>query len=1104
MTGVSADTTNVTILFTDLVGSTALSSRLSAEDADEMRRRHFSILRQSILKSGGTEVKNLGDGLMVVFNSASSALACCVSMQQGVDRDNNVRGHSMRLRVGLSGGEVNVENGDYFGDPVIEAARLCALSEPGQILSADLVRAMAGRRNRFASRSLGALSLKGLPDPIDVVEILWEPIDGTDIPLSSRLGVRPAVGAVGREAEISMINEAFKRVTEDGGRELVIVSGEAGLGKTTLVSEFARSAASTGALVLFGHCEEDLATPYQLFYEALDHYVTHAPEETLLEQAAVHGSELARLVPALSSRIPDLPPSRATDADTERFLLFASVVGLLSMLSAQRPVILVLEDLQWADQGSLLLLRHLAAAEQSTRVLVLGTFRDSDLAQASALRETLGVLRRHGNVHRIELKGLSDLDVITYMEVAAGRTLDDAEVPLAQAVYRETDGNPFFVSEVLRHLIETGTVSQDDNGRWSAQDLDQMTLPDSVREVIGGRVVRLGPDAGRVLSVASVIGRDFDLDLLAKATGATEDELLDTLDAATAVALIREVADASGRYSFAHALIQHTLYADLGRARRAQFHRRVAEALEELLVDKPDARIGELARHWTNATQPVNLFKAINYSQRAGDAALRALAPADALAYFVKALDLYAQSDVDDPMLRVDLMIGLGTAERQTGDPAFHATLIEAAHLAADLNETSRLVDACLATDRGFFSAIGAVDQQKVDILTIALERLTKDEPSRALVLATLCAELAVGTSLEDRLELAREALSIADAHGDDAVTVRVLNSLAFPLMVPQLCQDSLARSARAMTLAERVGDPVQIMFAAHWREEAAIMAGDVAELDRAMEIVRELVERLNQPVLRWTYLFTRAWRAMMAGDTDVADQFARESFQIGTDSGQPDAFVMYGGQLITIGLQRGTLGDLVEILHQMHVDAPDVGGAVSAALMLAHAEAGNLDAVRELLTEMSEKNFESPIDATWLTGMVWCADAAIALGEPEFVEAIFDRLVPWAELWPSNGAECESPVSQYLGALATCLGRYDEAESYFASAMVECERTGTKFFAARTNLLWGMMLGQRRLDDDLERARELLEVARELAATNHYANVERRAAAALEALDRA
>ncbi len=1101
MTGISAETMNVTILFTDLVGSTELSSRLSAEEADDLRRRHFSILRQSILKSGGTEVKNLGDGLMVAFNSASSALSCSVSMQQGVERDNNVRGRSMGLRIGLSGGEVNAENGDYFGDPVIEAARLCALSEPGQILSAELVRAMAGRRNRFASRPLGALSLKGLPEPIDVVEILWEPIDGTDIPLSSRLEVRPSVGTVGRESEISTINDVFKRVAADGGRELVIVSGEAGMGKSTLVSEFARSAASTGTLVLFGHCEEDLATPYQLFYEALDHYVTHAPEETLREHVAVHGSELARLVPAMSSRVPDLPPSRATDADTERFLLFAAVVGLLSKLSAQRPVILVFEDLQWADRGSLLLLRHLAAAEQSTRILVLGTFRDSELARASALRETLGALHRHGNLHRIELKGLSDLGVIIFMEAAAGRSLEDAEVPLAQAVYRETDGNPFFVSEVLRHLIETGTVLQDENGRWSAQDLDQMTLPDSVREVIGGRVVRLGPDAARVLSVASVIGRDFDLDLLAKATGAPEDELLDTLDAATSVALIREVADASGRFSFAHALIQHTLYADLGRARRAQIHRQVAVALEQLLADQPDVRIGELARHWTNATQPVNLFKAINYSQRAGDAALRALAPADALTYFVKALDLDAQSDVADPILRVDLMIGLGTAQRQTGDPAFHATLIKAAHLAADLNETSRLVAACLATDRGFFSAIGAVDKEKVEILTIALERLSKSEPSRALVLATLCAELAVGTSLDYRLALAREALSIADTHGDNAVTVRVLNSLAFPLMVPELSQDSLERTQRAMTLAENVGDPLQILFAAHWREEAAILAGDVDEMDRALEMVHELVERFDQPGLRWTYLFTKAWRAMVAGDTDVAEELALASFQIGSDSGQPDATVMYGGQLITIGLQRGTLGDLVEILMQMTVDAPDVGAAVTAALTLAHAEAGNLDAVRELLTEMSARNFESPMDATWLTAMVWLADAAIALGDTAIIEKIYDLLMPWADLWPSNGAECESPVCQYLGALATCLGRYDDAESYFAQAMSECDRTGAKFFAARTNLMWGEMLAQRCRGADLDRARVLLEVARELAAKNRYAKVEQRAAVALEAL---
>jgi class 3 adenylate cyclase/tetratricopeptide (TPR) repeat protein len=1101
MTNSSSATIYATILFTDLVGSTEHSSRLSAEQADETRRRHFSILRQSILKSGGTEIKNLGDGLMVVFNSSSAALMCAVSMQQGVERDNNDGGREMGLRVGLSGGEVTVEDGDYFGDPVIEAARLCAMCERGQIFSADLVRAMAGRRHRYASRPLGPLALKGLPDPVDSVEILWEPLDGTDIPLSSRLSVRPAVGTVGRDDELRMINDVFKRVTEDGGRELVIVSGEAGLGKTTLVSQFARSAASSGALVLFGHCEEDLATPYQLFFEALDHYVTNAPEDTLLNHVAAHGSELARLVPALSSRIPDLPPSKATDADTERFLLFAAVVGLLSMLSGQRPVILVLEDLQWADKGSLLLLRHLAAAEQSMRLLVLGTFRDNELSQASALRETLGALREHGNAHRVVLSGLNDLGVIAYMEAAAGRSLEAEEIPLAHAVYRETDGNPFFVSEVLRHLMETGAIYQDESGRWAAHDLDRMTLPDSVREVIGGRVVRLGQHAGRVLALAAVIGRDFDLDLLAKVTGSSEDELLDTLDAATAVALIREVADRSGRYSFSHALIQHTLYGDLGRARRAQFHRQVAEALEELLANQPDARIGELARHWTNATQPINLIKAINYSQRAGDAALRALAPADARGYFAQALDLYSQSDLDDPILRVDLAIGLGTAQRQTGDPAFRDTLIGAARLAADLNETSRLVDACLATNRGFFSAIGAIDTQKVEMLTVALERLDVTNPSRALVLATLCAELAVGTSLEDRMAFANEALAIADAHGDDAVSVRVLNSLAFPLMVPEQLEQSLERTSRAMALAERVGDPVQILFAAHWREEIACMSGDIVEMDRVLEIVRELVERLDQPVLRWTYLFTKARRVMIDGDTDIAERFATESLQIGTASGQPDAFVMYGGQLISISLQRGTLGDLVPILNQLYVEAPEVGGAVTSALALAHAEAGNLDDVRVMLERFATDNFELSMDATWLTTMAWYADAAMALGDTTFIEPIFDQLVPWVDLWPSTGAECESPVSQYLGGLATSLGRYEEADAYFARAIAASDRTNAKFFAARTNLMWGVMLARRRSPGDLARAKALLEAASDLAATNHYANVERRAVAALGAL---
>ena len=314
---------------------------------------------------------------------------------------------------------------------------------------------------------------------------------------------------------------------------MLLISGEAGLGKTTLVAEAARVAFDTGACVLFGHCEEDLATPYQLFAEALGHYVTHAPEDQLLAHVEAHGSELSRLVPTLASRIRELPPSKATDSDTERFLLFAAVVGLLGTMSQEQPVVLVLDDLQWADKGSLLLLRHLAAAEQAMRVLILGTYRDSELSQIHPLTDTLAALHRQRGVSRIELAGLDDSGVVALLEAAAGQSLDAAGVGLAHAVHRETDGNPFFVSEVLRHLSETGAIYQDTTGRWTAESaLEQLALPDSVRVVIGARVGRLGKDAGRVLSVAAVIGRDFDLDLLARATRTSEDDLLDILDAA--------------------------------------------------------------------------------------------------------------------------------------------------------------------------------------------------------------------------------------------------------------------------------------------------------------------------------------------------------------------------------------------------------------------------------------------------------------------------------------------------------------------------------------------------------------------------------------------
>ena len=298
-------------------------------------------------------------------------------------------------------------------------------------------------------------------------------------------------------------------------------------------------------------------------------------------------------------------------------------------------------------------------------------------------------------------------------------------------------------------------------------------------------MARLGDRAERSLSIAAVIGRRFDFDLLTRSTRFPEDEVLEILEAATAAALVREVAGPPGHYTFAHALIRHTIYESLGPTRRSRAHKQVAEALEDICGGHPGPRVGELARQWLNASGGSASGRAIRYARQAGDAALSALAPADALRYFTQANELLEQVDDPDPVLALDLVIGLGTAQRQTGDPAFRDTLLEAAHRAAEFGDTERLVAAALANNRGFYSAIGTTDSQKVEVLEAALNDLPARSPERALVLATLCSELAHGSPLELRQGLAEEAESIANQSGDDTTCVRVLNHLYIPLQVP-------------------------------------------------------------------------------------------------------------------------------------------------------------------------------------------------------------------------------------------------------------------------------------------------------------------------------
>ena len=591
----------VSVLMTDLVASTAMAAALGPAAAEELRVEHFRLLRGAIERTAGREVKNLGDGLMVVFSSASESLACAVAMQQAVEARNRRAEYQLGVRIGVSFGETNAEDGDYFGEPVVESARLCAHAASGQIVVNDLVRRLGGSRDGHSFQSLGGLELKGISEPVQAFELEWGPAPEIGIALPSRLHELPGTAYVGRVAEHERLTRLWGQARE-GSLRVVLIGGEAGVGKTRLSTHLAHEVHREGATVLYGRSDEDLGVPYQPWAQALGYLVKEVPQRVLDAHVVHFGGDLARLIPALRDRVPDLPSPRESDPETERYLMYAAVAGLLETAGEEELLLLILDDLHWADGPTLSLLRHVVASGASMAVMVVGTYRDSELARDHPLTALLADLHREQGVERVTLTGLGSEDVVALMEAAAGHELDEDGRALAAEITRETAGNPFFAGELLRHLTESGAIVQAEDGRWRLTgELADLGLPQSVREVIRRRVDRLGADARTALGAAAAIGRDFDLDLLLSVVDLPEARLLDLLYEGVAASLLQENRDRAGRFTFTHALVEHALCEDLGVTRSVRLHKRIAEALEEQCGDEPGERLGELAGHWAAA-----------------------------------------------------------------------------------------------------------------------------------------------------------------------------------------------------------------------------------------------------------------------------------------------------------------------------------------------------------------------------------------------------------------------------------------------------------------------------------------------------------------------
>lgn len=380
---------------------------------------------------------------------------------------------------------------------------------------------------------------------------------------------------LGRRSTFVGRSDEFKRLREHwdascrGERQLVFLSGEPGIGKTRLAIEFASGLQAEGALVFLGGTEEGAGLPYQPFVEAFRHYISESSPETLKHQITPYATELTRVLPELHQRIPELSVLPLPSSDSERYRLFDAFAGFFTNIARFQPVLLMLEDLHWANKQTALLLNHIARFTTQSRLLILGTYRDRELDRTHPLLRTIADLRRGRIFRRISMTGLDELDIEKMMEEWVGR---DAPKDIITTIHKHSNGNPFFVEEILLFLIESGAIYEEDGRCMANISVEQMKIPEEVKEVIRLRLARLSSECDSTLTIASVIGHEFTLEALKRASDLSENELLELLEEAVTASIIREAPNVVGRYAFCHFLTHETLYDDLTTTRRVRLH----------------------------------------------------------------------------------------------------------------------------------------------------------------------------------------------------------------------------------------------------------------------------------------------------------------------------------------------------------------------------------------------------------------------------------------------------------------------------------------------------------------------------------------------------
>ncbi len=851
---------------------------------------------------------------------------------------------------------------------------------------------------------------------------------------------------VGRQQEMGDLKAGLEDVLSGRGRMMTLV-GEPGIGKTRTSQELATYAGLRGARVLWGRCyEEQGVPPYWPWVQAIRSYVRDTEPQRLSTEMGAGAADIAEVVSDVKTQLPGLQPAPQLEPEQARFRLFDSITAFLRSASEARPLVIILDDLHWADKPSLLLLQFVAREIANSRLLLIGTYRDVELSRQHPLAESLGELTRERAFQRVLLRGLSQQDVERFVEVAAGVRADTA---LVNAVYTQTEGNPLFVTEVVRLLVQEGQLGQ--NGGASSSATGRQTeswtvrIPEGVREVIGRRLNRLSERCNDSLTMASIVGREFEFDQIkALVEDLSEDMLLDVLEEALAARVIEELPDSVGRYQFTHALLQETLMDELSLTRRVRLHARIAESLETLYGEHSEDHAAELAFHFEQAQAMVGTDKLVRYSMVAGQRALDNSAFEEAQAFFEQALFVLQNSPMNST--KANLLFGLGRACVASTNGTTE-TVINSFASAFDYYRQSKMT--AMAVEVSTFPVplnLGLSDSQSLGMLERSLDIVGSNsiEAAQVHIRYALAAGLMAGDyrAASEHLDTARD---IADRLGEWELQLGISSNRSAVDWFHLKWDSALEESSRALALADKVDDPVSEWNATIWALNARISGGDLLgaqQVEKTAVSVAEQLRNRNEVALSHA-LCARVWDTV--GNWNKARQHYTESLSLSPVQTQ----ALFGLTLLEI--QNGDIaGGLTQLrtLEKVAEATPRGPNLPWAQFGLANMIASRLTGEKELMS-----------------AGIAVADFLIGEGGSPYVELMANTSVA---LGPAEGLDPKTSlrvlesvtgklfvglaVDRIIGNIYFKIGDHDKAITYLEQSVDFTRRSG-----AVVELAWAL-----------------------------------------------